>query len=252
MRNRFSTLLLLGVLTLACLLLPGCLDCNEEIRINADGSGTCIATYFVPVAAVAASGGQDKMRQQIEDWVAAQDDLRIDTFEIEEQDDRLRIHAELSFRSALSLIDASSPEQTEDLPPASRHLAGTLDFRMRGRQVDLTRTVRPRNALGAAMLLAGTDDFKNHRLTYQITLPDPPDHHNATSTLDDGRTLIWDYPLSEAIENPPVMKLTATIPIPWWVWLAAAALLIGIGLAITAIVRLWRRKRRPVYPDVPV
>jgi len=247
-----SQLLLLGVLALACLLLPSCIDGNEEIRINADGSGTCVATYLVPVAAVAASGGQDKMRSQVEEWAASQDDLRLDALEISEEGDRLRIHAALSFDSALALIDASSPEAMEKLPAAARALAGTLDFRMRGRQVELTRTVSPRAALGSAMLFTSPGELANHRLTYQITLPTAPDSHNATRTVDGGRTLVWDYPLDEAVENSPTMNLVATVPIPWWLWLAAAVLLLAIVWGLIAIVRRLRRKRQPVYPDVPV
>jgi hypothetical protein len=252
MRNRIPTLLLLGVLALACLLLPCCIDGNEQIRINANGSGTCTATYLVPVAAIAASGGEDKMRSQVEDWAAGQDGLTLDTLEIVEEDDRLRVHAAISFSNALALVDASSPESMEKLPRAARALAGTLDFRMRGRQVDLTRTVQPRQALGAALLLAGPADLDEHRLVYQISLPIAPDSHNATRTADDGRTLVWDFPLGEAVENPPAMRLVATVPIPWWLWLAAGLALLLLLLGILALIRRLRRKRRPTYPDVPV
>lgn len=252
MRNSFPTLLLLGVLALACLLLPGCLDGNEDIRINADGSGTCTATYLVPVAAVAASGGPETMRQQLEDWVAAQQGMKIDDIDFSEVGDRLRIHGSIRFDSAFALIDASAAGQLQDLPPAARHLIGTLDFRMRGRQVELARTVSPRAALGSAMLFTNAGELAEHRLVYQISLPVTPDSHNATSTRDDGRTLVWEFPLDEAVDQPPVMRLTATIPIPWWVWAAGAALLIAITAATTAIVRHLRRKLHPSFPDVPV
>lgn len=252
MRNRFSTFLLLGLLALACLLLPSCIDGNEQIRINADGSGTCTATYFVPVAAIAASGGVEKMRLQVEEWAAGEDGLTLDALEIAEEGDRLHIHAALSFKNALALIDASSPDSMEKLPRAAHALAGTLDFRMRGRQVDLTRTVQPRQALGAALLLSGPADLAEHRLVYQISLPVTPDSHNATRTADGGRTLVWDFPLDEAVENPPVMRLVATVPIPWWLWLAAGLALLLLILGIIAIIRRLRRKRRPAYPDVPV
>ena len=252
MRNRLPTLLLLGVLTLACLLLPGCIDGNEVIHINADGSGTYESTYLVPVAAVAASGGRETMRQQVEEWVAEQDGMVLDTLEFSEEDDRLRIHGMISFDSALALIDASDTESTQNLPPAARHLTGTLDFRMRGRQVEVARTVRPRAALGSAMLFTSPAELANHRLTYQISMPVAPDSHNATSTRDDGRTLIWDYPLDQAVAEPPVMQLTATIPIPWWVWLGGTAGVIAILATSSALFRRLRRRRRPVYPDLPV
>lgn len=255
MCNLFPRLLLLGVLALACLLLPSCIDGEEQIRINADGSGTCTAIYIVPVAAIGASGGETKMRSQVEEWVASQDGISLDTFEISEEGDRTRIHAALSFHNALALIDASSPESMEKLPRAARGLAGTLDFRLRGRQVDLTRTVQPRQALGAALLLAGPADLAQNRLVYQITLPTRPDSHNATRTADDGRTLIWEFPLDEAVEVAPTMNIVTTVPIPWWLWLAAAVILLLIVWGIVAIIRRIRRKRRerlPAYPDVPV
>jgi hypothetical protein len=252
MRNPIQSLLLLGVLALVCLLLPSCIDGNEEIRIHKDGSGTCTATYFVPVAAIAASGGEDKMRSQIEDWAATQDNLSIDTLEIGEQGDRLRIHAALSFSNALALIDASSPESMEKLPKAARALAGTLDFRMRGRQVEIHRSVQPRQALGAAMLLTSPADLAENRLVYQISMPHAPESHNATRTADEGRTLIWEFSLDEAVENPPTMSLVATVPIPWWLWLTAALVLLLLILGIVALVRRLRRKRQPAYPDVSV
>jgi hypothetical protein len=225
----------------ACLAATACIDGHEQITIDRTGGGRATLTYHVPTAAVIANGGRDQLRQTITAWLDGEKTLTLEALELTDHDDRTRIHAELSFPSALALIDLSSNEKLERLPAAARDLAGTLDFRLRGRHVQLTRSVRAHTALGGMLVWLPRSELAAHRLVYQITLPKPATAHNATTTRDHGRTLVWDYSLADAIDTPPVMHFAADLPVPRWLWVAA---ILTAAIAATLIATLLRRPRR--------
>ncbi len=216
----------------ACLAAASCIDGDERITLRRDGSGHAALTYQLPTAAVAAHGGRERLRQALAGWLGG-DGIRLEALELTGHADRTRVHAELSFPSALALVDLVSRERLEHLPAPARHLAGTLDFRRRGRHVELTRTVRPRAALGGSLLPVPRSRLAGHRLVYQVTLPAPAAAHNATATRDGGRTLVWEYPLDRACATPPVIRLAAAMPLPRRLWLWAAA---AIAAPVAAVV----------------
>jgi len=220
-----SMLLLAGF----CLVVSGCLDGSEDIRIESDGSGQASFDYFLPAAAVASQGGNEALRTPVESWVRSEQGLHLESLEVSDKGESTRLHVVLRFDSIKDLIRAVSGEGSASLPGAMRHLLGTFQFVQNGRHIEFSRTVHPVEALGGSLLLVPADDLARHHLHYRIALPVKPDTHNATSTEDDGRTLIWDIRLDEAVKSPPKLEFTATLPIPWWLWgaggLAAAGAL---------------------------
>ena len=219
-----------------CLVVSGCLDGSEDIRIESDGSGQASFDYFLPAAAVASQGGDEALRAPLESWIRSEPGLHLESLEVSNQGESTRLHVELRFDSVQDLIRAVTGEGSTKLPGAMRHLLGTFQFVQNGRHIEFSRTVHPVEALGGSLLLVPQDDLARHHLHYRIALPVKPDTHNATSTEDDGRTLVWDIRLDKAVKSPPKLEFTATLPIPWWLWSAGGLAVIGI-LAIGARLR---------------
>ena len=63
---------------------------------------------------------------------------------------------------------------------------------------------------------------------------------NATRTEDAGRTLIWEYPLAEALKQPFAMHFKAKVPIPEWVKMSSLV----AGLASLVGITWFVRKRK--------
>ena len=72
--------------------------------------------------------------------------------------------------------------------------------------------------------------FQGHRLVYVVHLPTPAVESNATQSTDEGRTLVWDFALADAVKAPVTTHFKAKIPIPSWAigLIAIAALLLGL------------------------
>jgi hypothetical protein len=230
------------LLAAGSLLVSACLDGSEDIRIERDGAGRASFDYVLPSAAVASQGGTEALRKPIESWIRGEEGLRLETLVISDEGENTRLSLKLSFDCVTDLIRAASGKGSESLPNAMRHLLGTFHFTRNGRHVEFRRTVRPVEALGGSLLLVPQEELARHRLIYRISLPVPPDTHNATSTLDGGRTLVWEIPLDQAVGSPPKLEFTATLPVPLWVWGCAA--LMGAAVAALAVAFLRMRRGR--------
>lgn len=138
------------------------------------------------------------------------------------------------------LQDASQTDSLKKLPSSATHLSGKFAIKLRGRDLDLTRTISPSSALpGAGFLPAST--FAGHQLSYIIHLPLAAKQSNATRTEDNGKTLIWDFPLDRAIKQPVTTHFIAPIPIPNWVIVIITfVLLLLSGFAAIIFCRLKR------------
>jgi len=224
---------------LLCLLVVSCLDSKEEFWINADGSGAAEATYDLPTSAVRLGGGEAEIRKSIETMLAENPSLHSEILDIVTTGVRTKIHLRLTFDSAIKLVDLSKPESTQSLPATARQLAGTFDFRLKGREFELNRTIEANKAFAGGLFMP-RKEIEGRKLLYILHLPQPPVESNATRTENNGSTLIWDYTLEEALKKPLTTRVKAQIPLPWWVFASAA----GIVLAIVALILRWKPWRR--------
>ncbi len=219
-------------------LLVSCIDGREEIWIERDGSGRADVAYSLPASAAVLQGGEKGVRRLLEDFFANSPDLSSPKIEVDTVGDRLQIHVKASFKSALDLKKISSGAGMTRLPASATGLAGTVKIATHGLNLDFSRTISPGLALpGAAFFPAS--QFQGRSLTYIIHLPLAATESNATQISDEGRTLIWEFPLLQSIQKPVVTHFIAPIPIPRWLWFAGIALLITVGL----ILHGWRRSR---------
>jgi len=226
---------------IACLLACSCFDIREEVWIEHDGSGRAVLSYLIPTSAAALVGGNDVLKEKIREAIVAQPKLRLDDVSVLDEGDRTKVEVKISTDSVLSLRHLDESESFNSMPAAAVDLAGKFDVHLRGLNVDFSRTVRVREALGLATLAIRGNDRQNRRITYIFHLPTPSLESNATSVQDGGKTLVWDSTLGEALQKPLVTRFKARMPIPRMAWFATG--LVGIVL-IGLLLRLRASRRR--------
>lgn len=224
------------------LLLSSCFDVREEIAVEADGSGQLTFDYVVPAEVLPVVGGESGIREQIENLLASEPQVRLQALEIIREDKGARIHIEITADSMLALKNLKETEAYAELPASSRNLAGTFDVRLDGLDVQVERTINIANALGFAALAIGQEERDQRRLEYIIHLPKAAEAHNADEVENDGRTLIWKRSLGEALSGPIQQSYTAPIPLPVWVIPAVVIVVMLIVLGIVSVIRRIRRR----------
>lgn len=214
---------ILTVIT-ACLLVS-CIDGREEIWLNANGSGRADVSYSLPAAAAGFQGGEAGVRRLIGDFLRETPAIAASSFEVFTEQDRLKIRVQATFDSALDLKEISKGASLEKLPSSASYLAGEMTVDVDGRSIGFSRTITPGKALPGAIFLP-VSQFKGRNLTYIIHLPEAAIETNATRLENAGRTLVWDYPLAAAIQNPVTLRFKARIPVPMWVVASVAAVVL--------------------------
>ncbi|BCU75644.1 hypothetical protein [Luteolibacter sp. LG18] len=232
--------LLTAALCAIAALLTSCFDAKEELWLTKEGAATFEATYDVPTTTVRLGGGETKIRGSVDDWLKESPEVRCETLEITQHDDRTTIHIRVSCASVLKIVDLSKPEKSKGMPAPFQHLAGVVEVKRDGLDVELTRTISPNRALIGGLFLP-RKEIDGRRLVYVMHLPEVPLESNATRTEDGGKTLVWDYTLAEGLKRPLVTRLKGRVPLPWWVW--GGGSVVGLGL-VWAGYKLTRRLRR--------
>ncbi len=206
----------------ACVLVS-CIEVREEIWLNSNGSGRGDVRYSLPAAAARFQGGEAGVRRLIGGFLKKTPAITTSSYEVVTDQDRLKIHIQATFDSALDLKVISKGSAMEKLPSSATSLAGEMAVDIHGRTVDFTRTIAPGKALPGAIFLPASQ-FQGRNLTYIIHLPNAASESNATRVENAGRTLVWEYPLAGAIQNPVSLRFKAKIPIPLWLVVSGVAL----------------------------
>ena len=206
----------------AALLLGSCIDSREEVWLKADGSGRAEISCSLPASAARFQGGEAGIRKLIGDFLANTPTIQSSSHEVTTEDERVKIHVQVAFDSALELQEIATGDSMAKLPSSAADLAGHVDVKVRGRTVDFTRRISAGSALPGAIFMPASN-FEGRRLVYIMHLPAAAEISNATRTENAGRTLIWDFPLSQAIKAPLTTHFTMPIPVPTWLVVAAVA-----------------------------
>lgn len=222
----------------ACLLFASCFDIREEVWIERNGAGRAELRYTLPESALVLGGGASGVEKKIRELIATQPSLILDGVSVEVKDERAIVAVKVSTKSMLSLLDLKKTDSFQNLPESTAKIAGHFDVRLRWLDLDFSRSIHVKEALGLASLAVGAEDRENRRLTYIIHLPKAAKENNAMHVTDGGRTLTWDYTLGEAMKKPVVTRFRASMPIPRYAWAAVASLLLVIsGITMRAVKR---------------
>ncbi len=223
---------------LPILLCAACIECREEFWLNADGSGRAEIRASVPNTVLAMRGGEQAVAKMLDRFIRDTPELHGSTYRIRTNGDRAAIDLDLTFKSAPALADVLKGPSAKALPEAARHLAGEIETRTRGLTLEMERSVSPGKAIpGSALLPAST--YNGRRFVSIVHLPAPAFDHNATRVENDGRTLIWDLPVADAVRRPVVSRFKMRLPVPWGLVAAISAPV--LLLASFGFVR-WRRR----------
>jgi hypothetical protein len=221
---------------LAACLLGSCIDSREEVWLEADGSGRAEISCSLPASAARFQGGEAGIRKLIGDFLTNTPTIKSSSHEVTTEDERVKIRVRVAFDSALDLQEISTSESMTKLPSSAADLAGQVDVKVHGRTVDFTRRISAASALpGAAFMPAS--NFEGRRLVYIMHLPAAADVSNATRTENDGRTLIWDFPLGQALKGPVTTRFTMPIPFPTWLIIAVVAISLLAGWLVLFFIR---------------
>lgn len=223
-------------------LLVSCIDGREEIWLAADGSGLADAAYSLPASVAKLQGGEANIRSMIEEFLDNTPAISSSSCEVTTEEDRLKIRVQATFTSALDLKDISAGSAINKLPAAATGLTGEIKTEVHGLSVDFARTMRLGDALPGSQFISASH-LAGRNLTYIIHLPKTATDSNATRTEDSGRTLIWDFPLAQALKGPITIRLTAPIPIPNWA--IATVSILGLTLTLLAARKFVCRKHSP-------
>jgi hypothetical protein len=184
-------------------------------------------------------GGTDGLEKKIRTMVAGQPPLSLDALQVKETDAGVEVAATISTKSMLSLLDLK--KNARELPHAALDIAGDFDVRLKGLDIDFTRTVKVHEALGLLAVAVSKEERDKRRLVYILHLPVPPEESNAMTVEDGGKTLKWEATLGEAIKKPVVTSFRARMPIPTAVWYAAGLLVVALS-ALARKVWKWRKR----------
>ena len=231
--NVFRAALYLSVMA-AAILSSSCVDSREEYWIDARGGGRGEIAFTLPAAALRLHGGEAGVERMIDSLLNKIDGIAPTRHEVTVNGDRADVALAFRFDSALDLADFADNPAARAMPAAVKHLTGTMDVALRGRELACTRRSEPGRAIpGVSLLPASRLDG---RLVTIIHLPSPPNKSNATRMENGGRTLVWDTPLADAVKAPLVMHFKMDVPIPW-------TLVLGVGLPVglAGVILLARR-----------
>lgn len=232
--------LLLACLCLVAVALTSCIDGTEEFWLDEKGAGAIEVTYDIPTSALNLWGGEPKIREALDEWLNGSPDVRCEKLEVHAEGDRTHLHVRIAFDSVMKFIELSKSGKSRSGGAFFENFTGLFDVKVKGRQIDFTRTVSPNKALAGGLFIP-RKEIEGRRLKYIVHLPVVPLRSNADQIQDGGKTLVWDYPLSEGLKKPIVTHLVANIPIPKWA--IACAILIG-ALALFGLYKLTRWVRR--------
>lgn len=223
-------------------LLSSCIDSREEYWLEAGGNGLAELTYSIPAAAAALHGGESGIREMIAVFLKKTPEISASSYQVVTEGNRLRVVVNATFDSALAMKEIVSGAALKTLPPAVSHLAGEITTDLSGRTIDFSRRISPSKALPGAAFLPKSQ-LEGHRMIYIMHLPSAPVESNATRVEDAGRTLVWDYPLTQAVKAPLITRFKMPVPIPWRL-LAA----IGIPSTLAAFGFIAIRRRKSMRP----
>lgn len=230
---------------LGCLFLSSCFDSEEEFWLNADASGAARVQVSVPAAAGALHGGEAGVKTLIQEFFAANPALKTYLVETSTEKGCLKINVVVTFDNALDLTKSTSGDSLNKLPEIGAEFVGKTEFEFQGMDLLFRRRVELSKAIPGAIFIPKSK-LAGHQIKTTVHLPKAATAHNATSSADGGRTLIWSTPLALAISKPVETNFTMPLPIPWAI-ISFVAFLVLL-LAVALIYYLVRRKKLPTNP----
>jgi len=226
------------ILTAASLLVS-CIDGREEFWLNPDGSGKADISYTIPEVAAKFQGGAPGVSAMLGTFLAETPAIKSSSHTVTILDGRMTIHVSASFDSLADFKQIGESQGTKSLPSSASGLTGEVEVTRDGRTFEFSRKIDAAKALPGSLFLPAKE-FRDHKLTYIVHLPLAAAGSNALRTTDGGKTLVWEFPLAEAIKRPVEARFSATVPVPGWLLASTGVGAILIALSAFFVVKKFR------------
>jgi len=233
--------LIASFLLFVSLFLNSCVEGEEEVWINSDGSGRFVAHYQVPVIALKELGDPEVFVEALRKIDEREESIEImDLYFVKQRGDAI-FHLEANFSDVTDLLELAERNANlliEDAgadPEQIEKIAGSTAFQVDGLTPTFNRSVSLEGLIPKSFKgMLGRSNFK-----YTMHLPVKVKETNADEISNDGHTVSWTFLLRDHLEAPMEMGFTTELPIPWWLWLVLAILMFTLAWII------WRKLLRP-------
>ncbi|MBT8043823.1 MAG: hypothetical protein KJO79_02635 [Verrucomicrobiae bacterium] len=226
MRILFSCLL--GILAV---LLNSCIDGEEEVFINADGSAKVKAVYRVPGILMNAQDSEE-LRTSITEEIARQKNLKLLTNRIDLEQGRRVLTIEIA-TDDVTALEGKLSDQTMGGNPSKADkilhaIIGKIVVNLDGLSAELTRNIDLKPLLDEYLGKNSASVLGESEFRYTVHLPTAVERSNAHEVGNGGRTLKWTYLLRDSQKRPMKLNMVARVPIPWWVYVFAVLVLVAL------------------------
>ena len=233
---KLTCILILGLLSI---LLSSCIEGEEEIFLNGDGSARVVASYRVPSILFSAEDAQD-LRIGIAEEVGRVKNLKLITNKIEKHNGDRVIVVEISTEDVASLEGALSEHdpalKMKKGDKILHAIIGSIMVNTDGLKVHLNREIHLASLLDEYLGSSGGSILGKSAFCYTVHLPRPAVSSNAQEVLNEGRTLVWSHKLADHRHSPIRLSMTSRILIPWWVYVLGGFMVIVLVWACFAII----------------
>ena len=235
---------LFSFLALVTVLLNSCIDGEEEVFVEANGSARVKAVYRVPGVIFSAEDAEE-LRGNVIEEVAKQKHLTLITNRVDKENGNRVVTIEIETDDMMAL-EGSLAEHAPGVSPSKADkmlhaIMGNITVSLHGlsadfsREVDLGPLLRENLGKSSATIL-GDSEFR-----YIVHLPEAAGQSNAHFVENGGKTLKWAYKLRECAHKPILLKMMAPIPLPWWIY--AVVIAAGLLIAWSGYARIRKVKR---------
>lgn len=231
------------MLALVMVLISSCIDGEEEVFIEADGSARVKAVYRVPGMLFSAEDAE-RLKTNIAEEVEKEKHLTLMTNRIDKENGSRIVTIEIETDNMLAIEGALA----EHVPGVNRSKAdqmlhaimGDITVSLQGLSADFSREVYLEPLFNEHLGNGGMSILGDSEFRYIVHLPEAVEQSNAHVVEDGGRTLMWSYKLRECAQKPILLQMVAPIPLPWWVYAAGLVILLLLFWAV------WKwRVRKP-------
>lgn len=234
------------LLALFTALLSSCIEGDEEIFLNADGSARMIAVYSLP-AIIFSDEDAAKMKEQIAKELGEEEKINLLTNKIERSSGKQVITIEIEAANILdleALMDKGEDENKQDASKSEQvldALLGELSFRREGLAAGVNRKVDLKPLLDKFVGERWPSMLGDSEFRYTVHFPKPVKASNAHEVSNGGKTVKWAYKLNECGENPIELDVVTSVPLPWWVYAILVILILLLLLGAWKMV-CWARR----------
>lgn len=210
-----------------CLVLSGCIEGEEEIWLNPDGSGRIEARYKMPSAVAKRIGEPDELVRVLQE--AAERDPHVEitslTHTAEGGGVTLLFSGTFDDLNKLAsfprrqLRDASKPDKRvkAEVLFGEAEMSISEDAIIYDRKVDISWLLQSTPAAKSIARMPALLGKSN--LNFILNLPGAARESNASSQSEEGRRLEWNFLLKEHATEPMSMTAEATLPPSRSLWM---------------------------------